>query len=387
MESASNFPERPALHVNGDKLTYHQLWRLARSLAATVLGNERDPFPLAALLAHRSATAYAGILSILACGKGYVPLNPKFPLERTRSMLLLSGCCTIIVGKEASSQLPSLLADLDQRLIVILPDVSDQLTLRSDFPQHHFVFADDMAPAEGFFPKTQVKPDAVAYLLFTSGTTGVPKGVPIHHSNVLPYIKYISDRYQVTEEDRLSQEFDLTFDLSVHDMFVCWERGACLFVVPEKSVMAPSKFIRDNRLTMWFSVPSVIGLLSRIRLLSSDCFPSLRCSLFCGEPLSASYAAAWQDAAPNSIVENLYGPTETTIAITHYGWNRERSPRECVNGVVPIGWPFDGQRACVTDTNREPVATGQSGELCLSGTQVTSCYWNSPEKSCEQFVR
>ena len=89
--------------------------------------------------------------------------------------------------------------------------------------------------------------------------------------------------------------------------------------------MAPAKFIREHQLTMWFSVPSVIGVLAKMRLLSPGCFPSLRYSLFCGEPLAASYAQLWQEAAPNSILENLYGPTETTIAISHYRWNKAGS--------------------------------------------------------------
>ncbi|MGA8480647.1 MAG: AMP-binding protein [Chthoniobacterales bacterium] len=223
--------------------------------------------------------------------------------------------------------------------------------------------------------------------MFTSGSTGQPKGVPIAQSNVRSYLQYVCNRYDMDETDRFSQEFDLTFDLSVHDMFVCWERGACLFSVPETSVMAPAKFIREHQLTMWFSVPSVIGVLARMRLLPPGCFPSLRYSLFCGEPLAASYAQLWQEAAPNSILENLYGPTETTIAISHYRWNQTGSSEESVNGIVPIGWIFDGQQCSVIDAEQKAVPAGVPGELCLSGSQVTTGYWDEPKKTQEQFVR
>jgi amino acid adenylation domain-containing protein len=268
---------------------------------------------------------------------------------------------------------------------VILPDTADASELSSIFPEHRFIVSNRLGnPRDEIIP---AEPNAVAYLLFTSGSTGQPKGVPIRQSNVQAYVDYAVARYDVSERDRFSQEFDFTFDLSVHDMFVCWERGACLYCVPERDTIFPAKFIRDNQLTMWFSVPSVVGTLARARLLQPGCFPSLRWSLFCGEPLSATYASLWQEAAPGSTVENLYGPTETTIAISHYRWDRARSPAECLNGIVPIGWVFEGQRCRVIDSDGRIVHLVGSGELCLQGSQVASGYWNDTEKTSRQFGR
>jgi amino acid adenylation domain-containing protein len=386
VESVNRFPLREALVVDGERLSYLTLQDLAAKIASAILRHERDASSLVALLAHRSKTAYASILGILGAGKGYVPLNPKFPIERTRRMLALSGCGMLIVGTEGFQHLPRLLIEATQPLTVILPNLADASRLASDFPQHRIVSSQEMADGDNFF-RPEVRPTDIAYLLFTSGSTGQPKGVPIAQSNVRSYLQYVCDRYDVDETDRFSQEFDLTFDLSVHDMFVCWERGACLFSVPETSVMAPAKFIREHQLTMWFSVPSVIGVLAKMRLLPPGCFPSLRYSLFCGEPLALSYAQLWQEAAPNSILENLYGPTETTIAISHYRWNQTGSSEESVNGIVPIGWIFDGQRCSVIDAEQKAVPAGVPGELCLCGSQVTTGYWNEPKKTQEQFIR
>ncbi len=385
LDSAERFASREALVVDDKSLSYRELRGRAAAIAKTILDRELESFPLAAILASRSVTAYAGVLGILGSGKGYVPLNPKFPVDRTRKMLALSGSRILVVGREALGQLPRLLLEAAWTLTVILPDLDDAADLCAAFPRHRFVSSRQMADGAGFAFDIEVNSTAVAYLLFTSGSTGEPKGVPIHHSNVGSYIQYISNRYEVTERDRFSQEFDMTFDLSVHDMFVCWERGACLFSVPEKSVMLPAKFIRDHGLTMWFSVPSVVALLSNVRLLQPRCFPSLRFSLFCGEALAATHAQDWQEAAPNSIVENLYGPTETTIAISHYRWYPSKSPQECLNGIVPIGWPFAGQQCCVVDHERGEVS--ETGELCLAGSQVTDGYWNNLEKTQGQFVR
>jgi amino acid adenylation domain-containing protein len=385
LRSAEKFAERPALVVNGETFSYSALCGHVQQLAATIRATEPEAYPLAAVFAYRSLTAYSGVLGILASGKGYVPLNPKFPVERSRKMLALSGCRVLIVGKEAFGQLAQLLEGIDKALTVILPDVQDASEVASAHATHRFIAAGELSAAQNVVVP-QVSPSATAYLLFTSGSTGQPKGVPISHSNVCSYVAYTCDRYGVNENDRLSQEFDQTFDLSVHDMFVCWERGACLYSVPERSVMAPAKFIRDHALTLWFSVPSVVGALTRLRLLQPGGLPSLRYSLFCGEPLPAAYAQAWQEAAPQSIVENLYGPTEATIAISNYRWEAARSQQESLNGIVPIGKVFDGQKVEVIDESRNPVAVGEPGELCLSGSQVTTGYWNNPEKTREQFV-
>jgi amino acid adenylation domain-containing protein len=387
LESAERFGSRPALVVDGKTLAYRELGSLSAGIASTILQTEHDVSPLAAVLASRSISAYAGILGILRAGKGYVPLSPKLPIARTRKMLVLSGSGAVVVGPESVALLPSLLAGISRELAIILPEVADAGALAAAFPQHRFVSSRQVSDGRREALPSEANSGAIAYLVFTSGSTGEPKGVPISHSNVRGYIEYIADRYDLTERDRVSQEFDLTFDLSVHDMFVCWERGACLFCVPERSVMLPAKFVRDHELTMWFSVPWVASALARMRLLQPGCFPSLRYSLFGGEPLSAKYAQLWQEAAPNSIVENLYGPTESTIAISHYRWDPAMSPGECLNGIVPIGWMFNGQRGCIVDGSQQVISDGESGELCLAGSQVTTGYWNDPEKAQQQFIR
>ena len=387
IQATGKYPEHTALKVDGADYSYGALARLAAEISASIKAGESQGYPLVALLAYRSISAYAGALGILMAGKGYVPLNPNFPAERNFNMLSLSGCRIMVVGRECLGMLKSLLPKLGVRFAFIFPDTRELDELRNQYPNHLFIGADDVAAIEGRVSMPDNGQESIAYLLFTSGSTGVPKGVCVSNQNARAYVDYTCARYGCDHRDRFSQAFDMTFDLSVHDLFVCWEHGGCLCVIPESTTMAPAKFIKDNKLTMWFSVPSVAMFMSRMRMLKAGSFPSLRFSLFCGEPLPATLAQQWQDAAPNSVVENLYGPTEATIAITNYRWNNSESPAVCRNGIVPIGRAFEGQRTCVVDQALRVLPAGQTGELCLGGSQVTGGYLNDPEKTTQAFVR
>jgi amino acid adenylation domain-containing protein len=377
-------PGRQALELGELSLSYEQVWNYAGRIAACIQDTVSPSEKVVSVLADRSIAAYGGILGVLGSGRGYVPLNPKFPLERTLAMLRASGCKTLVVGQECSATLEKLLPRVDKPLTLIIPD-SGWEPVSQHLSPHRVILARQLSkiadPCEPL-----VDGDDTAYLLFTSGSTGLPKGVAVSQANAVAYMEYAAKRFGIQGGDRCSQNFDLTFDLSVHDLFTCWDAGATLCPYAEQT-LTPAALVDELELTVWFSVPSVAMFASRLGLLQPGAFPTLRWSLFCGEALSSSLAAAWQQAANHSILENLYGPTEATIAITCYRWDSATSPAECVRGLVPIGWPFAGQQVCAVNESLEPVPPGESGELCLAGSQVTRGYLNDPEKTAKSFVR
>jgi D-alanine--poly(phosphoribitol) ligase subunit 1 len=213
----------------------------------------------------------------------------------------------------------------------------------------------------------------IAYVMFTSGTTGRPKGVPVRARSLMAYLDVATKRFGVRPGDRASHFFELTFDLSVHDIFVTLLGGGTLVVIPAEQRLLPARFVREKEISHWFSVPSAADSLHRIGALRPGVFPRLRQTLFCGEPLRWPVAEAWQAAAPNSRVVNLYGPTEATIAISDYILPRHRSRSDDIYGIVPIGQVFEGQRGRIFS---EPGAGAQPnrGELRLGGSQVISGY-------------
>jgi non-ribosomal peptide synthetase component F len=247
IKSSQKFPQRPSVKVNNVQMTYRELGLLSSKIAKEIQKQKIKTSPIG-LLKYRSFSSYAGILGIMYSKNIYLPLNPYFPLNRTKKMIEMVGCKVLIVGNECKDYFLKLLPDISEPMIFIFPDTAgiDEITSDDD---HEFRFSNELEDAEEFGEIKNIDEDAIAYFVFTSGSTREPKIVQQSNKNVITYLDYVSKRYKLDEYDQVSQTFELTFDNSLHDMFICLKYGACLYCVPRKHVMMPASFIKDKQLT------------------------------------------------------------------------------------------------------------------------------------------
>ena len=379
------YPTRPALNINNKNYDYNQLNQMA-SLISNIIDKINSKNKFIALLTNKELESYIGILGILYSGKAYMPLSKKFPIKRLLSMLDASASEIVLVSKESSEILGELLPFMKKKMTFIGFD-ENIVNHKKRYPKHNFVHIDLRNFLNSKCEIKSIKNDDPAYLLFTSGSTGIPKGVSISHGNVISYLKNIDKKIDFSEKDRFSQTFDLNFDLSVHDMFVCWRNGACLFAPNESDMLLPVEYIKKNKISSWFSVPSLAMIIDNYGRLTDRMFPDIRYSLFCGEALPASLANKWSKAAPNSKLINLYGPTEATIAISMFFYEKGKNEKDFVNGIVPIGQLFEDQSGLIINESKNQVKDNEKGELCISGSQVTKGYLNNLDKTKSQFIK
>jgi amino acid adenylation domain-containing protein len=376
---ASLRPNAIALETEIVQLSYGTLALLATAASAG-LASSSSP---CALWATRTPLCFSSLLAILRAGRAYVPLHPSAPVARTLSMLQTARVGTLVLERADLDGATPLLHELvraQTRVVIAIADLSDVSELQAQWPSLEFMALLQHAGLHAESGISESVPGNLAYVLFTSGTTGQPKGVAVSHANVLAAIRAFQERYAFEPQDRFSQNFELTFDLSVFDMFAAWLSGATLVVPPKRVRSAPARWASERQLSVWFSTPSTVALMAGLRQVRAGLWDSVRVALVCGETCSPSSAAALRLLAPNAIVENLYGPTEATIACTAYrvtGQDRE---------TIPIGMPLPSTRVALVDP--ESNAPGVScGELWLAGSQVAQGYFHNEATTRERFVQ
>ena len=367
--SASRSPERTAVvDPAGWSLTYADLDRESSALAAHLVASGVQPGDRVGVVLPKCAAGVAAFFGIMKAGAAYVPVDASAPAERGRRIL---SDCRIRA------------AVTDQRHRDYLPD-ADAVPATVVIPGTHEAGLFPRSDARVVFPERRL--DDVAYILYTSGSTGMPKGVTLTHRNAVSFVDWCSSVFAPTEADRFSSHAPFHFDLSILDLYVSLKHGAAVYLISEdlgKNPKELGRFIAANRLTVWYSTPSILTLLMQFGALDTHDASSLRLVLFAGEVFPIKHLRAVQHAWPRPTYYNLYGPTETNVCTfaripEHIHDNRETP--------FPIGEVCSHCRSLVLDGEGAEVAPGEEGLLYISGDSLFRGYWNRPDLDASVFI-
>jgi amino acid adenylation domain-containing protein len=358
LERAARQPEALALTLGDDELTYGELDRLSAAIAARLLDEGAQPDDRVCLFVTKSPLAVAAMLGCLRAGCVYVPIDLASPPARLRLIVEAADPAFALATADAP------LVGLDERRVIALESVGPGAEPR---------------PVE----RRATDP---AHILFTSGSTGMPKGVVITHANVSAFLEWAIPYFGIESGDRVSGHAPFHFDLSTFDIFGALWTGAELHLVPAAANLLPrdlASFIERRQLTQWFSVPTVFAYMEKLDAVPEGGFTSLSRILWCGDVLPTPVLRAWMLRHPHATFTNLYGPTEATIASSYHTLD---APPESDTTAVPIGRACAGEELLVLDAELVPAAAGETGDLYIAGAGLSPGYWRDAGKTEQAFL-
>lgn len=377
---AEQRPDAIAVAMAEERLTYAALSDLSDRLAAQIVDAGCVPGDRIGLLAPKSPMAIVAMQAAMKAGCAYVPLDTESPAPRLARIVASAEPALILAVPASSARLDSLAEEIS------LPPVWSL----SEEPVAGECVQSERARGEwdieGSRPVPRIGPEHPAHLLFTSGSTGQPKGVVVTHRSVVASASWGIREFETRAADRISCHAPLHFDQSTFDLYTAFAAGAELHLVPPELNLNPRKLaalIRDERLTRWASVPSVLVYLAKFDAVEQDDFPALERLLWGGEVLPTPILAHWMRRLPHVCFTNTYGPTETTITSSYY---HVPGIPEDETVPVPIGRACKGEELLVLDEEMQRSPVEEAGDLYISGVGLSPGYWRDEEKTSAAFV-
>ncbi|MGA8151696.1 MAG: amino acid adenylation domain-containing protein [Terriglobales bacterium] len=379
--SAERFPKRTAvMDPDGAETSYEELNSCADRVAAFLATRGVGPGDRVAVFLPKSSLAVMTIFGILKTRAAYVPIDWTAPPDRVRAILgdcktkALFTTATLANGLEGATELPATI------VVTRCPDGSGSSAIRGANTWEEV--QEQRLPTVSCEGRSR---EDLAYILYTSGSTGIPKGVMLSHGNALSFVDWCSSVFQPTEDDRFSSHAPFHFDLSVLDLYVSLKHGASVHLIDDTTGKNPKKlttFVAERRLTVWYSTPSILHLMTSFGNLQQVECSSLRIVLFAGEVFPIKHLRELTKLWPHVRYCNLYGPTETNVCT--YAWVPSQIPEDR-REPYPIGWPCSHCSAVVLDEDGGEVIRGGEGILYIAGESVFQGYWNRPKENSAAF--
>lgn len=364
-----------------EELTYTELAEISGKLAATLVEHGVNHGDRVGIDLPKSVRAVVSVFGVLKAGGVYVPIDPSAPPRRAAQIIHDCGVRALITSGRRSSLLSQELAEglRGQLRALILADSGPEEVADAEHMSEHVCSWRDVESRSRAEPANTGVDDNLAYILYTSGSTGIPKGVMVSHRAALNFIDWAQAEFRITAADVVSNHAPLHFDLSIFDIFTTIKAGGTIAIVPPQASIFPAavaRFIRDQGVSIWYSVPSALTqLLVRGNFAEHD-YPCLRLILFAGEIFPIKFLRALRKCTIAQLY-NLYGPTETNVC-TYY--EVREIPSDC-DEPVPIGKAIASYEVFALNEQGQLIRPGEIGELYAGGPGLMSGYWGDPEKT------
>jgi amino acid adenylation domain-containing protein len=375
--AAEASPDHEAVRCAGRALTYGELKAASDAVASSLRSAGVGRGDRVALYAPKSVDTVVAMYGVMRAGAAYVPIDPKSPVLRAAA---IARDCTVSAVVSTPERVHALLEALDGHrpgAVFVIGRDEERLSGVETVP---FEEAARPGAAAGAAPVVDTD---LAYILYTSGSTGMPKGVMLTHRHALTFVEWCAGAIGSGPDDRFSNHAPLHFDLSVFDFYVAAHGGATVCVVPEEAAYFGrdlAGFARDERITVWYSVPSALMLLTRAAR-EGESFPDLRAVVFAGEVYPTKHLRALRTLVPAAALWNLYGPTETNVC-TYYRVGE--LPED--DTTIPIGRACENTDVFAVREDGHVAGVGEEGELHVRGSALMRGYWGRPERSAEVLV-
>jgi amino acid adenylation domain-containing protein len=380
--SARRMPDQVAVVEPGfGSITYGELAVLSDRVRDRLIYMGVEPTDRVGIYLHKSIDTLAIIFGILKAGAAYVPVDASAPVARNAYILSDCSVRAAVVEHNYVSELQSELAALG-----VAPGLLSLAGTGGGFPLRQAL---DQAQAHQPTPTMHTPnacPEDLAYILYTSGSTGRPKGVMLAHMAATSFVDWCSETFTPSSFDRFSSHAPFHFDLSILDIYLAIKHGATLILVSEevgKDPLRLATLIAEQHISIWYSTPSILTLLTQYGKLPQHDLSSLRMIFFAGEVFPIKHLRALKNLVPQPTYYNLYGPTETNVCTFHL--IPERIPDE-QSKPFPIGKVCSHLRAKVVNEQGQGVAVGREGELAIAGPGVMQGYWNLPDRTTKAFL-
>ena len=353
-EAACFSPDAPAFEQPGNRTTWSGICRRARQIGSCLAAVIPQQSPVLILM-DKSPECICAMMGTVYAGSYYTPLDSSMPEARMRMIAETLKPAAVLYDEKLKDIAVRIAENAETLSINEIPEEADPDLLAVRRSQH--------------------LDNDLLYVLFTSGSTGVPKGVSITHRSVIDFVEWACDALKLPSGPRFGSQAPFYFDNSVLDIYCCMRMKGCLYLIPKGDFMFPKRLLnrlQEEKIDTLFWVPSALTALARAEVMTAGCLPEMKRVFFCGEVMPCSTLNQWKRILPEADYVNMYGPTEITDVCTWFRADREFEDADS----LPIGFPCANTRIELID-----------GEICVIGTCLSPGYYNAPEKTEAVFVQ